>query len=142
MNIQKQIQEYIAIQPEPKRSDMQELHSIILELMPKCRLWFLDGKDEKGKTVSNPNIGYGFQTIEYANGKNRDFYQIGVSANTTGISVYILGIEDKNYLAQKYGKELGKASITGYCIKFKTLKYININVLKLAIQYGIEQTSN
>ena len=142
MNIQKQIQEYIAIQPEPKRSDMQELHSIILELMPKCRLWFLDGKDEKGKTVSNPNIGYGFQTIEYANGKNRDFYQIGVSANTTGISVYILGIEDKNYLAQKYGKELGKASVTGYCIKFKTLKNININVLKPAILYGIEQTGS
>jgi hypothetical protein len=142
VNIQKQIQEYIAIQPEPKRSDMQELHRIILELMPKCRLWFLDGKDERGKIVSNPNIGYGFQTLEYANGKNRDFYQIGVSASTTGISVYILGIEDKDHLAQKFGKELGKASITGYCIKFKTLKDININVLKLAIQYGIEQTGN
>jgi hypothetical protein len=142
VNIQKQIQEYIAIQPEPKRSDMQELHRIILELMPKCRLWFLDGKNERGKIVSNPNIGYGFQTLEYANGKNRDFYQIGVSASTTGISVYILGIEDKDHLAQKFGKELGKASITGYCIKFKTLKDININVLKLAIQYGIEQTGN
>ena len=141
MDIQKQIQEYIAIQPEPKHSDMQELHSIIQALMPKCRLWFLDGKDERGKTVSNPNMGYGFQTLEYANGKNRDFYQIGVSASTTGISVYILGIEDKSYLAQKYGKELGKASVTGYCIKFKTLKDININVLKLAIQCGIEQTS-
>lgn len=141
MSIQKQIQEYIAIQPDLKSSDLQELHSIILELMPKCRLWFIDGKDEKGKTVCNPNIGYGFQTLEYANGKNRDFYQIGISANTTGISVYILGIEDKDYLVQKYGKELGKASVTGYCIKFKILKDININVLKLAIQYGIEQTS-
>ncbi len=142
MNIQIQIQGYIATQPEPKRSDMLELHSIILELMPKCRLWFLDGKDEKGKIVSNPNIGYGFQTLEYANGKNRDFYQIGVSANTKGISVYILGIEDKNYLAQQYGKELGKASVTGYCIRFKTLKDIKMSVLKLAMQYGIEQTSS
>ncbi len=142
MNIQIQIQAYIATQPEPKRSDMLELHSIILELMPKCRLWFLDGKDEKGKIVSNPNIGYGFQTLEYANGKNRDFYQIGVSANTKGISVYILGIEDKNYLAQQYGKELGKASVTGYCIRFKTLKDIKMSVLKLAMQYGIEQTSS
>jgi hypothetical protein len=141
MDIQKHIQDYIAIQAEPKRSDMQELHGIILELMPSCRLWFLDGKDEKGKTVSNPSIGYGFRTIEYANGKKKDFYQIGVSANTTGISVYILGIEDKNYLAHKYGKELGKASVTGYCIKFKALKNIKIDVLKLAIQGGIEQTS-
>jgi hypothetical protein len=141
MDIQGQIQEYIAIQAEPKRGDMLELHSLILGLMPTCRLWFLDGKDEKGKTVSNPNIGYGFRNVEYADGKSREFYQIGISANTTGISVYILGIEDKKCLAQKFGKELGKASVTGYCIKFKTLKDVNVSVLKSAIQYGIEQTS-
>jgi hypothetical protein len=142
MDIKKQIKEYIASQPELKCKEMQELHKIILELMPKCKLWFLDGKDESGKTVSNPNIGYGLYTIEYANGKTRDFYKIGLSANTTGISVYLLGIEDKKSLAQKYGKEIGKANITGYCIKFKTLKDININVLKLAMQYGIKQTGS
>jgi hypothetical protein len=109
--------------------------------MPKCRLWFLDGKDEKGKIVSNPNIGYGLQTLEYADGRNRDFYQIGVSANTTGISVYILGIKDKKYLSRAYGKKLGKASVTGYCVKFKTLRDINSNVLESAIRYGIEQSS-
>ncbi len=141
MNLQKQIKEYIATQPEPKRSEMQQLHHIILALMPTCKLWFLDGKDEKGKTVSNPNIGYGSQTIKYANGKTKEFYQIGISANTTGISVYIMGVNDKKYLAQTFGQELGKASVTGYCIKFKTLTDIKIDVLKAAIQYGIEQTS-
>jgi hypothetical protein len=141
MNLQKQIMEYIAIQPEPKRSEMQQLHHIILALMPTCKLWFLDGKDEKGKTVSNPNIGYGSQTVKYANGKTKEFYQIGISANTTGISVYIMGVNDKKYLAQTFGQELGKASVTGYCIKFKTLTDIKIDVLKAAIQYGIEQTS-
>jgi hypothetical protein len=141
MTVQKQIKEYIAGQPEPKRSEMRELHGMILASMPACTLWFLDGKDEKGKIVSNPNIGYGSQTIEYANGKTREFYQIGVSANTTGISVYIMGIEDKKYLAQTFGRDLGKASVTGYCIKFKTLADINIDVLKAAMQYGIGQTS-
>src|SRR3954454_21259585 len=136
-----QIKEYIDAQPEPKRSDMQELHGMILEMMPEGRLWFLDGKDEKGRTVSNPNIGYGFQTIRYADGKTREFYQIGISANTTGISVYILGIEDKKYLAETYGKEVGKASVSGYCIKFKTLKDVNIDILQAAIRHGIEQTS-
>jgi hypothetical protein len=141
MNIQEQIKKYIDSQHEPKRSDMQELHGIMLKLMPECRLWFLDGKDDKGKTVSNPNIGYGFQTIKYTDGKARDFYQIGISANTTGISVYILGIEDKNYLSRTYGQELGKASVTGYCIKFKTLKDINMDMLESAIRYGVEQTT-
>jgi hypothetical protein len=141
MNMQKQITEHIANQPEPKRSEMQELHDIILTLMPACKLWLLDGKDEKGKTVSNPNIGYGSQTMKYANGKTKEFYQIGVSANTTGISVYIMGIDDKKHLTQTFGPELGKASVTGYCIKFKTLADIKIDVLKAAIQYGIGQTT-
>ena len=138
MSLQGQIKEYITSQPEPKRSDMEELHRTILEVMPKCKLWFLDGKDDKGKTVSNPNTGYGLQKIKYADGTTREFYQIGMSANTTGISVYILGIKDKTYLAQTYGKTLGKASVSGYCIKFKTLKNINIDVLKAAIRYGAE----
>ncbi len=141
MNTHEQIREYIATQPEPKRSDMQELHGIMLALMPACRLWFLDGKDENGRTVSNPNIGYGLQSRKYADGKTKEFYQIGISANTTGISVYILGIEDKKYLAEKYGKELGKASVTGYCVKFKRLKDINSEILQAAIRDGIAQTS-
>jgi len=140
MNIKAQIKEYITSQPESKLSDMQELHNTILKVMPACKLWFLDGKDDKGKIVSNPNIGYGLYTIKYADGSAREFYQIGLSANTTGISVYVMGIKDKKYLAQAFGKKLGKASVTGYCIKFKTLKDINFEILQAAIRYGVEQS--
>ena len=140
MNVQEQIKKYIASQPEPKRGEVQELHQHILQVMPKFKLWFLDGKDDKGKTVSNPNIGYGSYNIKYADGTAREFYQIGLSANTTGISVYIMGIKDKKYLANTYGKKLGKASVTGYCIKFKTIKDINIDVLQTAIRDGVEIT--
>ena len=135
MNVNEQIKKYINSQPEPKRSDMLELHHIILQKMPACKLWFLDGKNSESKTVSNPNIGYGSRTIKYADGRTREFYQIGLSANKTGISVYILGIKDKTYLAQTYGKEIGKASVSGYCIRFKTLKDINIDILQAAIRY-------
>jgi hypothetical protein len=141
MNVPGQIEEYITSQPEPKRSDIQALHRIILEINPACTLWFLDGKDSKNKTVSNPNIGYGFQTMKYTDGKTREFYQIGLSANTTGISLYIMGIDDKTHLAKTYGKEIGKASVTGYCIKFKALKDINIDILEQAIRFGFEATS-
>jgi hypothetical protein len=139
--VEEQIENYITSQPEPKSRDMQALHRRILEAMPACKLWFLDGKDSDNKTVSNPSIGYGLRTINYADGKSRDFYQIGLSANKTGISVYILGIKDKQYLAQTYGKNLGKASVTGYCIKFKALKDIDIDVLEAAIRDGAALTS-
>ena len=141
MNVQEQIEQYITSQPEPKRSEMQALHRIIQEVMPACKLWFLDGKNSENKTVSNPNIGYGLRTIEYADGQNKAFYQIGLSANTTGISVYILGLKDKQYLAETYGEKLGKASVTGYCIKFKALKNINIDVLEAAIRDGVAFTT-
>jgi len=138
MTVQEQIDAYIGSQPEPKRSELQALHQRTLEVSPACKLWFNDGKNSDGKIIANPNIGYGFYTIKYADGTTKEFYRIGLSANTTGISVYILGIEDKTYLAQTFGTKLGKASVTGYCIKFKTLKDINMDVLEAAIRYGLE----
>ena len=138
MNVQEQTKKYIASQPEPKRGEMQTLNDLILRVKPDAKLWFLDGRNEEGKVVSNPNIGYGSYTMKLAGGKTREFYQIGLVANSTGISIYIMGIEDKKYLAQTYGKELGKASVTGYCIRFKTLKDINIDVLEAAIRFGFE----
>lgn len=138
MKIQEQINKYIDSLPEPKRSEMNELHRFILEVMPACKLWFLDGKNTDNKIVSNPNIGYGLHTIKYADGKTREFYQIGISGNKTGISVYIFGINDKSYLAKTYGKKLGKASISGYCIRFKTIKDINIDILQAAIRDMVE----
>lgn len=140
MNVVNQIKTYLTSLPQSKNSDMQTLHHTILKLMPTCKLWFLDGKDDKGKIVSNPNIGYGLQTLKYADGKTKAFYQIGISANTTGISIYILGIQDKTYLVKTYGTKLGHAKVTGYCIKFKTLKDINMEVLETVIQDGFELT--
>ena len=137
MQVNKQIQEYIMSQAEPKRSDLQALHSIILKTMPGCKLWFLDGRDEKGKVVSNPNIGYGSYRIQYADGTTKEFYQVGLSANSAGISVYIMGLKDKTFLLKTYGKKIGKATVTGYCIKFKALKDIKLDVLKEAIKYRV-----
>jgi len=137
MKVQEQIEKHITSQPEPKRSDMRELHRLTLQLSPDCRLWFFDGKDSTNHTVTNPTIGYGLHTIKYANGKSREFFQIGLSANKTGISVYILGLKDKKYLAKTYGKKLGKASVTGYCIRFKALKDVDIDTLEAAIRDGL-----
>ena len=138
MSVKNDVKNYIASHPEPKRSEMQHLHDSILKVNPRCKLWFLDGKNDQGKVVSNPNIGYGSRSHKYADGVIREFYQIGLTATKTGISIYILGIDDKKYLAEIYGRPLGKASVTGYCIRFKTLKDINTEVLSAAIRFGFE----
>ena len=140
MDIQKEISDYIASQPEAKRNDMQALHQMIVTLNPDCKLWFLDGKNSENKVVSNPNIGYGLLNLQYAGGKTKPFYQIGMSANTSGISVYIMGLSDKLFLSKTYGQRLGKASISGYCIKFKALKDIQVDDLLAAIKHGFATT--
>jgi hypothetical protein len=143
MDTAERVEAYLASQPEPKQTDLRQLHAHMLADFPECELWFNDGRDEDGKVVANPNIGYGVYTLTYADGSSREFYRIGLSANTTGISVYVLGLNDKTYLTRTYGASIGKASVTGYCIKFKRLSDINAEALHAAIRYGItvDQTS-
>ena len=142
MNIHEQINNYLASLPEQKRSDLEYLHQRIQRAFPEAKLWFLDGKDDNGKVVTNPNIGYGTQIITYANGTSKEFYQTGISANAKGISVYIMGIQDKKFLSETYGGAIGKASITGYCIRFRTLNDINIGTLEMAIRDGMNHSAS
>ena len=137
MDTAERVEEYLASQPETKQTDLRELHAHMLAEFPECRLWFNDGTNENGKVVANANIGYGVYTIAYADGSSREFYRIGLSANTTGISVYVLGLDDKTYLTRTYGASIGKATVTGYCIKFKRLSVVNIEALHAAIRYGM-----
>ena len=140
MNVQKQINDFIEAESETKRKDLEILHQLILKILPNGKLWFDTGVNADNKASFNPTIGYGLQSLKYANGSSRDFFQIGVSANKTGISVYILGLDDKTYIAKNFGDKIGKAKVTGYCIRFKTLNDINLKVLEEAMLYGIKMT--
>ena len=137
VDTQQRVEAYLASQPEPKQTDLRGLHAHMLAEYPRCALWFTDGTNEDGKVVANPSIGYGVYTITYADGSSREFYRIGLSANTTGISVYVMGRDDKTYLARTCGTSIGKASVTGYCIKFRRLAVINSEALHAAIRHGM-----
>jgi hypothetical protein len=137
MDIAERVEAYLAGQPEPKQTDLRRLHARMLAEFPGCRLWFDDGTNADGKVVTNASIGYGDYLITYADGSSREFHRIGLSANTTGISVYVLGLDDKTYLARTYGTTIGKASVTGYCIKFRRLSVIDADVLLAAVHDGM-----
>jgi len=137
MNTLEQIESHILSIPEPKRDDIRALHLFMLQIFPESKLWFFDGKNEEGKVIANPTIGYGSYIINYSNKPSKDYFQIGLLANTTGISVHILGIKDKLYLPKLIGNTIGKASVTGYCIKFKAIKDIDLYALEQAVRYGI-----
>lgn len=137
MDITEQVEAYLAGQPEAKQSDLRKVHARMLADFPDSKLWFTDGTNEDGKVVANPNIGYGAFTLTYADGSSREFYRVGMSANTSGISVYVMGLDDKTYLPRTYGAAIGKASVTGYCIKFARLAVIDADVLHAAMRHGM-----
>src|SRR5690348_11913903 len=137
MDVPEQVEAYLASQPEPKQADLRRLHAHILAGFPGCRLWFTDGTNADGRVVANPNIGYGACTITYAEGSSRGLYRIGLSANTTGISVYVLGLDNKTDRSRSDGGSIGKARVTRYCLKFLHLAVINGDVLHAAIRYGM-----
>lgn len=137
MTIQEQISEYINNQPESQRADLQELHRIILELMPDCKLMFTnDEKDDERPTFTYSRIGYGLRFTEYMNGKIQEYPRIEMEVGSNGITVAIMELHDKTYLMRTFGKKIGDASITGFFIKFKALKDINIEIFKEIIRYG------
>lgn len=129
MSVREQIDRYIAEQPAAKGEELRDLHRRILTISPDARLWFLDGRNDDGKVVSNPNIGYGSATLDYATGESKAFYKIGLSANTSGLSVYVMGLKDKRHLIETYGSRLGKAKVTGYCIRFRSVRDVDLGVL-------------
>lgn len=130
---------HIASLPESKSGELLVLYQRISALFKNDQLWFDDGKNSAGKVVTNPTIGFGNLQLETVKGKTKDVFQVGLSAHSTGISVYIIGLKDKTLLNQFIGNKLGKAKITGYCINFKSLKDIDLEVLISAIQFGISQ---
>jgi Domain of unknown function (DU1801) len=130
MSVLDQIDRYFGDQSPAKCEELRDLHRRILAISPDAKLWFVDGRNDDGKVVSNPSVGYGLETLRYANGNSKAFYKIGLSANTSGISVYVMGLENKNDLSETYGSRLGKAKITGYCIRFKSTKDVDLGVFE------------
>jgi hypothetical protein len=54
MNVKEQIANYIASQPEPKRSDVQELHRVLLQVSPKFSYGFWMAKIARAKLFPTP----------------------------------------------------------------------------------------
>ena len=142
METEGQILHFISLQENAKQQDLLALHELMRSILPTGKLWMEGGKNQNGKVVTNPTIGYGQQTMLLAKGKSREMFQIGISANSSGISIYLIGVRNKLNLAQQFGLKLGKAKVSGYCIKFKQLSDLDLSVLEEAIRLGIQLTND
>lgn len=87
-------QDYLASLPEPRRSQMQHLHEVILDALPDIDvgLWDYGG---------SPVIGYG--SYEYSNSKGPQgrWFSVGLANRKSYISLYSMGAApDGGYLVE------------------------------------------
>ena len=136
MTTEDQILHFISLQESSKQQDLLTLHELMTSILPNGKLWMEDGKNEEGKVVTNPTIGYGEFEQSYASGKKKKHFQIGLALTKHGISIYLLGIRGKLDLANLC-TEIGQAKVTGYCIQFKSITKIDMNILQRAIQSAL-----
>lgn len=141
MAVTQTIQSYFLSLPSNKSEGIIQLFKLIKETLPQTELHFFDGKNEHGKVVTNPTIGFGNCRLIYTDGKYQDTFRIGICATSTGLSIYILGLKDKNFLRTFLGNRLGKAKVTGYAIGFKKLSDVDEAVLKELARKVIDSTT-
>ncbi len=110
-------EEYIAAIPQPRREDVEKIHELIQKTIPMLKPHIISGM-----------IGYGTYHYRYASGKEGDWSLIALASQKNYISVYVCSIENGTYIAEEYKDRLSKASIGKSCIRFKTLKDIDLSI--------------
>ncbi len=117
--------EYIGSLKEPRRSEIEALHKIITATVPKLE-----------PTMAFGMIGYGRFHYKYASGREGDWVTVALASQKNYISLYICSVDEtgRQYIAERYKKELGRVSVGKSCIRFKKAADLNLGVLKKALR--------
>lgn len=118
-------EEYIDLIAKPRKSEIKKLDEFIRKTVPKLESFIISGM-----------IGYGKYRYKYASGREGDWCTIALASQKNYISVYVCAADDKGYIAERYKKDLPKASIGKSCIRFKKVEEIDLNILKKIILEG------
>lgn len=120
-------QEYIDLITEPRKSDIQFLDELIKKILPHLerKMW-------------GSIVGYGSYHYKYKSGREGDWFIVGLASQKNYISLYVCAVKNGKYVAETYKDKLPKASIGKSCIRFKSLKDIDLDILKKVIKEGVE----
>jgi uncharacterized protein YdhG (YjbR/CyaY superfamily) len=117
------VKEYLATVPKERKEIIYFLHNFIQKTVPSLK----------------PHMAYnmlGYGSFPYKNYKKEiiEWPIVALANQKNYVSVYVCAIVDGEYIAEKYKKGLGKASVGKSCIRFKKLEDINLPVLEKVIR--------
>jgi hypothetical protein len=133
------IDEFLTSIPEGVRNDMITLDREISAVMQGLPRVLLEGKLWGG--TDQEIIGYGLDSYVRSDGKRVEWAVVGLALQKNYISVYINTVEDRQYLAEKYGKSLGKVKVGKSSISFARLDDIDLHELVALVTKAREITS-
>jgi hypothetical protein len=126
------IAEFIESIPEESRDDIRSLDATISTVMEGLdrvlfvgRLW--GGSDQQ-------IIGYGTQKYRRSDKREVEWFAVGLALQKNYISIYINVVEGREYLSEKYGKDLGKVKVGKSSIGFTSLDDIDIAKLTSLVE--------
>jgi hypothetical protein len=113
------VQSYLQNVPEERRADVEYLHKLIIETVPKLKPHFAYNM-----------LGYG--SMKYKNYKKEviDWPIVALANQKNYISIYICATDGAEYIAEKNKDKLGRVSVGKSCIRIKKLADLNLDELK------------
>jgi hypothetical protein len=110
---------YIESLPEPRRSQVRELHEMIRTTAPDLEPYVMSGM-----------LAYGTYRYRYPSGREGEWCRVGLASNKATISLHVLMADESGSLAKGYTDRLPKADIGRSCVRFKRLDDVDVSVLE------------
>ena len=114
--------------PEPRRSTMRAVHRLVRETAP-----------ELAPSHVEATIGYGPFHYVYASGREGDTYRVALRDNARYVSLYVMGGDERGYLAEQHAGNLGKASVGKSCVRFKRVDDLDLDGLRTLVRAAADQ---
>jgi hypothetical protein len=116
---------FIESLPEPRRTQVRELHEVIRRTVPDLEPYVMSGM-----------LGYGTYRYRYPSGREGEWCRIGLASNKVTISLHVLAADERGPLVDAYKDRLPKADIGKGCVRFKRLNDVDLDVLEELIRKG------
>jgi hypothetical protein len=125
--------EFIAGLPNEVRNDIATLDAVIAGVFDGLDRSLYTGKMWGG--TDQEIIGYG----TYLYGKNQDeWFIVGLAVQKRHLSLYINAVEDRQYLSEKYGHELGKVKVGKAALTFGSAADLDLERLEWVMRKSRE----
>lgn len=106
---------------------IRELDALVQKAAPTFKPVIFGG-------VTGKWLGYGMRPYQSKSMKEPGEWPVISIANQKNyVSLYVISVENGEYAAEKYQKELGKVSVGKSCIRIKKLEDVNLDKLKWLI---------